>query len=175
MLVNSASMVAVPTTGRRRSAKRGRGATGLGGSLRPPRTLARPTLAWLQSYPVAHTDPTARALRLALGSGARRLIELWSPLLCWIMLSRGDIDGFVGYRAGLVDLPAGSLIARESGVTVTGFDGAPFDDRIDPSGGEVSFVAARPDVLSELTLLVKSAADITVTGLGGGRGDAAAL
>ncbi|WP_435590177.1 inositol monophosphatase family protein [Nocardia sp. bgisy118] len=159
-----------PTTGRTWSARRGYGATGPKGPLHqrqtPPPT-AGPTLAWLQGYPVARTDPTARALRLTLESGARRLIQLWSPLLCWIMLSRGDIDGFVGYRAGVVDLPAGSLIARESGIAVTGFDGEPLDDRIDPSGQEVSFLAARPDVLSDLTLLVKSAADVTVTGLGG--------
>ncbi|MEV6387810.1 inositol monophosphatase [Nocardia xishanensis] len=159
-----------PTTGRTWSARRGHGASGPNGPLRRHRTpppLAGPTLAWLQGYPVARTDPTARALRLTLESGARRLIQLWSPLLCWIMLSRGDIDGFVGYRAGVVDLPAGSLIARESGITLTGFDGAPLDDRIDPVGQEVSFLAARPGLLSDLTLLVKSAADVTVSGLGG--------
>jgi myo-inositol-1(or 4)-monophosphatase len=81
------------------------------------------------------------------------------------MLSRGDIDGFVGYRAGLVDLPAGSLIARESGIHVTDFDGAPLDDRLDPTGGEVDFIAGAPDMMSDLTLLVKSAAEVTVTGL----------
>ncbi|WP_431958510.1 inositol monophosphatase family protein [Nocardia lijiangensis] len=159
-----------PTTGRTWSARRGYGATGPDGPLYQPQTpppLAGPTLAWLQGYPVARTDPAARALRLSLESGARRLIQLWSPLLCWIMLSRGHIDGFVGYRAGVVDLPAGSLIARESGITVTGFDGEPLDDRIDPIGQEISFLAARPDMLSDLTLLVKSAADVTVTGLGG--------
>lgn len=163
-------MVHEPLADRTWSAVRGSGATGPDGPLwRPPhrRAESAPTLAWLQGYPVARSDSTARALRLALESGSRRLIQLWSPLLCWVMLSRGDIDGFVGYRAGLVDLPAGTLLARESGIHITDFDGAPLDDHLDLPGGEVNFVAASTEMLPELALLVKAAAEVTVTGLPG--------
>ncbi|WP_405177123.1 inositol monophosphatase [Nocardia sp. NBC_01377] len=157
-----------PTTGYTWSALRDRGATGPRGRLapaRPPRADAGPILAWLQGYPVARTDPVARALRLTLEANARRVIQLWSPLLCWMMVSRGDIDGFVGYRAGLVDLPAGSIIAREAGVRITDWAGAPLDDRIDPDGGEIDFLAGSAEIVGELATLVKSADGVTVTGL----------
>ncbi|WP_345495783.1 inositol monophosphatase family protein [Nocardia callitridis] len=158
-----------PIPDRTWSAVRDRGAIGPNGLLWRPehRPTKAPTLAWLQGYPVTRTDTAARALRLTLEASSRRLIQLWSPLLCWVMLSRGDIDGFVGYRAGLVDLPAGALLARESGIHVTDFDGAPLNDFFDPEGAEVDFIATRPELVSELTLLVKSAADVTVTGLPG--------
>ncbi|MFG1794994.1 inositol monophosphatase family protein [Nocardia sp. NPDC049149] len=156
-----------PLADRTWSAVRGHGASGPDGPLwgRSRRSGSSPTLAWLQGYPVTRTDPTARALRLTLESASRRLIQLWSPLLCWIMLSRGDIDGFVGYRAGIVDLPAGALIARESGIDLTDFAGTPLADRLELPSGEVDFIAATPDALADLTFLVKSAAQVTVTGL----------
>ncbi|MGY4099198.1 inositol monophosphatase family protein [Nocardia sp. R16R-3T] len=159
-----------PLADRTWSAMRGSGATGPGGPLwRPPHRPSEPapTLAWLQGYPVPRTDTMSRALRLTLESGSRRLIQLWSPLLCWVMLSRGDIDGFVGYRAGIVDLPAGTLLARESGIHMTDFDGAPLDDHLDLPDGEVNFIAASPEMLPELALLVKAATEVSVTGLPG--------
>ncbi|MEU8899759.1 inositol monophosphatase family protein [Nocardia sp. NPDC048505] len=157
-----------PLTGHTWSAVRGGGALGPDGPLwqpASPRPDSAPVLAWLQGYPVARTDAVARAMRLTLETNARRLIQLWSPLLCWIMLARGDIDGFVGYRAGVVDLPAGSLIARESGVAITDFGGTPLDDTIDPLGGEVDFLAGSPRMAAELARWVKSAAEVAVTGL----------
>ncbi|WP_228832163.1 inositol monophosphatase family protein [Nocardia brasiliensis] len=158
-----------PIAGRTWTAVRGRGATGPNGPLVPsaPRPSAAPVFAWLQGYPVTRTDSTARALRLTLESSSRRLIQLWSPLLCWVMLSSGDIDGFVGYRAGLVDLPAGALLARESGMHITDFEGTALDERLDLPTGEVDFIAGGPAVLPELTLLVKSASAVRVTGLPG--------
>ncbi|MGW4768436.1 inositol monophosphatase family protein [Nocardia sp. NPDC004278] len=159
-----------PVSDRTWSAVRGGGAIGPGGPVRRPAhraSASAPTLAWLQGYPVGRADAAARALRLSLESGSRRLIQLWSPLLCWVMLARGDIDGFVGYRAGFVDLPAGTLLARESGLHLTDFDGAPLDDCLDLPIGEVNFIAASGEMLPELTLLVKSAADVIVTGLPG--------
>ncbi|WP_234391104.1 inositol monophosphatase family protein [Nocardia suismassiliense] len=149
------------------TAVRGRGAFGPNGPLWHPahRPAAAPVLAWLQGYPVTRADPTARALRLTLESASRRLIQLWSPLLCWVMLSNGDIDGFVGYRAGLIDLPAGALLARESGMHLTDFDGTTLDERLELPVGEVDFIAGSAEMIPELTLLVKSAAEVTVTGL----------
>ncbi|MFD4457923.1 inositol monophosphatase family protein [Nocardia sp. NPDC058480] len=148
-----------PMTGSTWSAIRGRGAVGPNGALRPqvpPRPVGGPVLAWLQGYPVGRTDPTAIALRLALETHSRRLIQLWSPLLCWIMLSRGLIHGFVGYRAGLIDFPAGSVIARECGVEITGFDRTPLPEAIDDPSGEVSFLAGGPVAVDELAQLVRS-------------------
>ncbi|MGW6697343.1 inositol monophosphatase family protein [Nocardia sp. NPDC055049] len=148
-----------PMTGNTWSAIRGRGAAGPHGALRrqvPPRPPGDPVLAWLQGYPVGRTDTTAIALRLALETHSRRLIQLWSPLLCWIMLSRGLIHGFVGYRAGLIDFPAGSLIARECGIEITDFDRTPLPESIDDPSSEVSFLAGGPVAVDELAQLVKS-------------------
>jgi myo-inositol-1(or 4)-monophosphatase len=161
-----------PLFGRTWAAVRDGGAVGPDGPLRlcPDSRLARPgaasapTLAWLQGYSV-RSDPAARALRLSLESGSRRLIQLWSPLLCWVMLSRGAIDGFIGYRAGLVDLPAGSLIAREAGVQICDFDGVLLDDRFDRARGPVDFIAAGAELTTDLMLLVKAAAEVSVSGL----------
>ncbi|MBH0779463.1 inositol monophosphatase [Nocardia sp. NEAU-351] len=157
-----------PTTDRTWWAVRGGGAFGPHGRIRGlarERKRSAPTLAWLQGYSVGSADPVARGLRLTLEANARRVIQLWSPLLCWMMVSRGDIDGFVGYRAGVIDLPAGSLIARESGIRITDFDGAPLDERIDPADGGVDFLAGTGEIPHDLALLVKSAADVRVSGL----------
>ncbi|KAA8884556.1 inositol monophosphatase [Nocardia colli] len=159
-----------PIADRTWTAVRGRGAHGPNGPLWHPThrpAASAPVLAWLQGYPVTRADPAARALRLTLESASRRLIQLWSPLLCWVMLSNGDIDGFVGYRAGLVDLPAGALLARESGMHITDFEGAALDERLELPVGEVDFIAGSAEMMSDLTLLVKSAAGVTVTGLPG--------
>jgi myo-inositol-1(or 4)-monophosphatase len=154
-------------SGQTYSAIRDRGALGPGGELwRPPyrATVSGGVLAWLQGYGVTRTDGHARALRLTLERGCRRLVQLWAPLLCWVMLARGDIEGFVGYRAGFVDLPAGSLIAREAGVQIVDFAGAPLDERRQLDGN-VDFVAGPAGALPELVVMVKAADEVTVTGL----------
>lgn len=161
-----------PIARRTWSAARTRGTRGPEGPLAPVPYRPRPhrkVLAWTQGYGVNGTDQRARALRLVLESASRRVLQLWAPLLCWVMLARGDIDGFVGYRAEAVDLPAGILIAREAGAVVRTLDGAPYDEAIDIPEDQRSFVAGHPDVIPELLALVRAADDVTVTGLGLGR------
>lgn len=165
-----------PVRGQSWSAIRGRGTRGPAGTLKraPYRTPAHgPVLAWAQGYEVRRDDVVARGLRVVLESSARRVLRLWAPLLAWVLLARGDIDGFVGYRAEAVDLPAGSLIAREAGLVVHGFDGAPFDERIGLAHDR-SFVAGHPRAIPGLLELVRVAGRVTVTGLPGEqeRGDA---
>ncbi|MGW0061311.1 inositol monophosphatase family protein [Streptosporangium sandarakinum] len=141
-----------PVTGRTWSAVRGRGAVGPAGPLSaPPYRPGRsgPVLAWVQGYGVRRGDPVATALKAALDLRARRVLRLWAPLLAWVMLARGDIDGIVGYRTGVVDLPGGLLIAREAGAVVGGFDGAPFD-RVPLDGSGCDFVAGRAGLREEL-------------------------
>jgi myo-inositol-1(or 4)-monophosphatase len=121
-------------------------------------------LAWTQGHGVGRTDDTARALRTALESGSRRVLQLWAPLLCWVMLARGDIDGFVGYRPEMVDLPAGSLIAQEAGITLRALDGSPFDERIDLPAGRRSFVAGRPETILDILDMVQGAERVPVGG-----------
>ncbi len=99
-------------------------------------------------------DPAARALRHTLESRCRRLLQLWAPLLAWTMLARGDIDGFVGYRAEAIDLPAGALLAREAGMAVRHLDGREFGGGFTGPDTGRCFVAARPDVLPQLLELV---------------------
>ncbi len=125
-----------------------------------------PVLAWTQGYRVNRDDARARALRVVLESRSRRVLQLWAPLLAWVMLARGDIDGFVGYQAETVDLPAGSLIAREAGLVVYGFDGLPFDERIDRAHDR-SFVAGHPEVIPDLLAMVWAAERVTIGGLAG--------
>lgn len=143
-----------------------RGPRGL--DVRPPFRPAThgPVLAWTQGYRVGRDDARARALRVTLESRSRRVLQLWAPLLAWVMLARGDIDGFVGYRAETIDLPAGSLIAREAGLVVYGFDGTPFDERVDRPHDR-SFVAGHPEVIADLLAMVWAAERITIGGLSG--------
>jgi myo-inositol-1(or 4)-monophosphatase len=101
----------------------------------------------------------ARSIRLVLEANAQRLLQLWAPLLCWVMLARGDIDGIVGYRPEAIDLPAGALIAREAGMELRALDGGPFDDTVDEPGDrrDQSFVAGSSQTVNWLVTLVKEA------------------
>jgi len=156
-----------PVRGATWSAASGTGATGPDGrAVRPchRRPPHGPILAWAQGYRVGRDDPAAQALRLVLESRSRRLLQLWAPLLAWVMLARGDIHGYVGLRAERVDLPAGSLIAREAGIEVRGFDGRPFDERID-GPHDRNFVAGPPHIIPELLAMVRAAGQVRITGL----------
>ncbi|MGH3812758.1 MAG: hypothetical protein ACRDUV_09930 [Pseudonocardiaceae bacterium] len=73
----------------------------------------------------------------------------------------------MGYQPEAVDLPAGSLIAQEAGITVCGLDGFPFDERIDLPGKDRSFVAGRPEVILDLLALVRTAEWVTISGVTG--------
>jgi myo-inositol-1(or 4)-monophosphatase len=154
-----------PVAGQTWSAVRGRGTCGPSGAIvRPPYRPAPygPVLAWTQGYGVGRSNDTARAMRMVLESGARRVLQLWAPLLSWVMLARGDIDGFVGYRPEAVDLPAGSLIAQEAGITVCGLDGAAFDERIGLPEEDRSFVAGHPEAVVDLLAMVHNAQLVTI-------------
>ncbi|MGH3930014.1 MAG: inositol monophosphatase family protein, partial [Pseudonocardiaceae bacterium] len=103
-----------PVTGGTWQATRGAGAYGPDhrALCAPFRTHpAGPLLAWTQGYSVARDDATAGALKLVMESAARRVFQLWTPLLSLVMLARGDIDGMIGYHPEEIDLPAGALIA----------------------------------------------------------------
>jgi myo-inositol-1(or 4)-monophosphatase len=164
LCVGAAPVVGVvhdPVTGRTWSARHGAGAHGPAGRLAPaPRapSPSGPLLAWTQGHGVRRDDPAVRDLRHTLELGSRRLLQLWAPLVAWTMLARGDIDGFVGYRAEAIDLPAGALLAREAGVTLCHLDGRDFTGTFTGPDTERSFVAARPEVLPSLLALVATAA-----------------
>lgn len=145
-----------PIAGQTWSAVRGRGTQGPAGLAVRRRERGGPVLAWTQGYSVDRADGTARALRAALELRVKRVLQLWAPLLCWVMLARGDIDGFVGYRPEAVDLPAGHLIAQEAGIMIRALDGSPFDEHVDVSEHDRSFVAAHPEVIHELLALVRA-------------------
>ncbi|MGH3915639.1 MAG: inositol monophosphatase family protein [Pseudonocardiaceae bacterium] len=121
--------------------------------------IGGPVLAWTQGHSVSRANSTARALRAAMELSVKRVLQLWAPLLAWVMLARGDIDGFVGYRPEAIDLPAGSLIAQEAGITMCSLDGSPFDEHVDIPEDDRSFVAGRPEAIHELLALVRTAVD----------------
>jgi myo-inositol-1(or 4)-monophosphatase len=145
-----------PVSGRTWSAVRGEGARGPSGSVLlldgpgHPGREKNPVLAWTQGHQVGSTDPVAFRLRSMVEAHSRRLLQLWAPLVAWVMLARGDIDGIVGYRPEIVDLPAGALLAAEAGAELRGLDGSPYEAAIDRSPDELSFVAARPAHLDRL-------------------------
>lgn len=143
-----------PASGRTWSAVRDAGATGPAGALRPAPTARQPgrgpVLAWTQGYTVAPGDPVMLSLRQGLERSAKRVLQLWAPLMCWVMLARGDIDGFVGYRAEGIDLPPGLLIAEEAGIRVEALGGGPFEPEYEDPTAIRSFVAAHPDRLPAL-------------------------
>ncbi len=147
-----------PVTRRTWSAVRGGGAIGPGGArLGPPhrRTVHGPTVAWIQGHCVPRADPVAGAVKTALDVHARRVLQLWAPLLAWVMLARGDVDAIVGYRAELVDLPGGLLIAQEAGLAVHGFDGLPYSCDLTLDRPDRSFVACHPERMAELFEVVR--------------------
>lgn len=149
-----------PVAGQTWSAVRGRGIHGPAGMpVRPPGqpAVGGPVLAWTQGHSVDRANGTARALRTALELGVKRVLQLWAPLLSWVMLARGDIDGFVGYRPEAIDLPAGSLIAQEAGIAMYALDGSPFDEHVDIPEEDRSFVAGRPEAIPHLMALVRTA------------------
>ncbi|NUW34388.1 inositol monophosphatase [Nonomuraea sp. SMC257] len=147
-----------PVAGQTWSAVRGDGALASSGErLAPPHRPSPhgPLLAWTQGYTVSRGDPAVRELKARLEGHARRMLQLWAPLLQWAMLARGDIDGFVGYRAEAVDLPAGALLALEAGIEIRTLDGAPFEEGFDGAPEDRSFVAAHPRALPALLDLVR--------------------
>lgn len=135
-----------------------------GGMHRPSRparaSACGPLVAWTQGHEVGRDDPTARSLRVVLESRARRVLQLWAPLICWTMLARGVIDAFVGYRAEPLEMAAGTLLAREAGMVICGLDGSHFDERIDGTTPLRSFVAGRPEVMGDLLDWVRQAGTI---------------
>ncbi|MFF2348437.1 inositol monophosphatase family protein [Kitasatospora sp. NPDC058115] len=152
-----------PVAGRTWRAVHGAGAYGPAGRLwspRRPAAAARPVIGWTQGHGLAPGDPAARALKDGLESGARRVLQLWAPLLTWSLLACGLIDGFVGYRAEEIDLPAGVLLATEAGVEVRALDGGPFVPRIGRPDTDRGYVAARPEVLPYLLGLVARSAPL---------------
>jgi myo-inositol-1(or 4)-monophosphatase len=118
------------------------------------RARVRPILAWSQGYGVAPDDRRAAALRSALQSYARRVLELWATLPAWMMLARGDIDGIVGFRIGELDLHAGALIASMCGIEIRELDGGSFNPSFASTDETRSLVAARPESLSTLLGLI---------------------
>ncbi|MEU5048876.1 inositol monophosphatase [Streptomyces sp. NPDC021096] len=146
-----------PVTDRTWTATAGGGAYGPGGRLSGPSrapSAAGPLLAWTQGHTVARRDAVLRELKATLDVRCRRLLQLWAPLLAWAMLARGDIDGFVGYRAEGIDLPAGVLLAAEAGLEVRSLDGGPFLGSVDGPEADRSFVAGRPQDIPYLLDLV---------------------
>ena len=140
------------------SATRGRGAYGPDGPL-PHKAASSDrsmTIAWIQGHHVSRDDPAAPELICRLERECKRVLQLWAPLLCWVMLARGDIDGIVLYQAGSVDLQAGTLIAQEAGIHVHELDGEPFDDRFFSVDERRSLVAGRPGVVQRLLDLVQA-------------------
>ncbi|MFJ8646708.1 inositol monophosphatase family protein [Streptomyces sp. NPDC093546] len=141
-----------PVTGRTWHAVTGQGAHGDDGARLPgPRgdlPGSGPVLAWTQGHAVGRADATATALRSALERRCRRVLQLWAPLLGWSLLARGTIDGFVGYRAEGVDLPAGALLAAEAGVELRTLDGGRFRPCYSGPDTRRSFVAARAETLA---------------------------
>ncbi|GAA2308267.1 inositol monophosphatase [Streptomyces caniferus] len=146
-----------PVTDRTWSALTGCGAYGPHGRMTGPSgplAASGPLLAWTQGHAVARDDPAARTLKSALEVRSRRLLQLWAPLLTWSMLARGDIDGFVGYRAEAIDFPAGALLAAEAGLEIRALDGGVFQGSIDGPDIDRSFVAGRPQDMPYLLDLV---------------------
>lgn len=129
------------------------------GRLSPPRRIA----AWTQGYSVARDCVPAYAYRLALEHHCVRLIQLWAPLPCWIMLIQGRIDVIIGFQVGKIDLFPGVLLAIEAGLDVRNLDGSPFSGRLDiesVSAEDRDFIAGRHGIVEELLESMPSAVQI---------------
>jgi myo-inositol-1(or 4)-monophosphatase len=125
----------------------------------PPASVAgrKPVLAWIQVYSVDRNDWRAGAIKLLLAHSARRVLELWAPLTCWMMLVRGDIDGIIGYRIGELDLYGGALVASEVGLAIREFSGVPFVPRLRGTKDDLCVLAGSPRIVAELAGMVSAA------------------
>jgi myo-inositol-1(or 4)-monophosphatase len=126
---------------------------------RPTQSSAasRPLFAWIQGYGVGKDDRTVRALRMVIASAAHRVLDLWAPLTCWMMLIRGDIDGIIAYRVGEIDLYSGTLMAAEVGLTIQEFSGVQFVSRLRGASDDQCILAGSARVVAELTGMVSAA------------------
>lgn len=122
-----------------------------------PKSKRKPVIAWIQGYSVSRNDWEAAALKMVLAYSARRILELWAPLTCWMMLVRGDIDGIVGYRIGELDLYAGVLIASEVGICTQDFSGRPFVPKLRGTADDHYILAGSPRIVAQLTEMVSAA------------------
>ena len=146
-----------PVMSRTWSAIRSRGAHGPAGvrlAPAPRSTPYGPVVAWIQGYAVTKDDSLALDIKSRLDHQARRVLRLWAPLLGWAMLARGDIDGVVGYQTGVIDLPAGAILAQEAGLEIRALDGGPYDEDIDGPDESRSFVCAHPATIDSLFALL---------------------
>src|SRR5690606_21737138 len=94
-------------------------------------------------------------LKHALDERFKRTLRLWAPTLLWAALARGDIDGIVLYNSEGDDLYSGVLLAKEAGITVTDFDGMPFEGM----NAEPYLVAAPPSQHAAVLGEVRSVMD----------------
>src|SRR5262249_14659685 len=99
-------------------------------------------------------------LRTVLAYAAHRLLDLWAPLTCWMMLVRGDIDGIVGYRISELDLYGDALVASEVGLTIREFSGVPFVHRLRGTTLDQCILAGSPHVGAELAGMVSAASRV---------------
>ena len=116
----------------------------------PDRPMRRLTVGWIQGHGVQKKAEPLR-LKSAMDERFKRVLRLWAPTLAWAALARGDIDGIVLYDSEGDDLYAGVALAREAGIAVTDFDGAPFEG-MNP---EPYIVAAHPAAHGRLLAAVR--------------------
>ncbi|MEK8142648.1 inositol monophosphatase [Streptomyces sp. M10(2022)] len=141
-----------PLTGRTWHAVSGHGAHAASGPLNgPDGKLPAP----------ARSSPGPRVTRSgAVTPGLPPCASIWNcgaagccscgPAARLVHARQGTIDGFVGYRAEGIDLPAGALLAAEAGVQLRTLRGEVFRPGFTGSGADRCFVAARADVLDYL-------------------------
>lgn len=87
-------------------------------------------------------------LEILLHSQSVRRLGSAALNLCYV--ASGRLDAYVGGKLNIWDIAAASLIAAEAGVSLSGYDGSPFD----PWNGQVVAAASRPllgDLLQKLT------------------------
>jgi len=84
----------------------------------------RTVVAYVQGYSVG--DELAVNVSDALRGRTKRILTNWAPALDWCLLAEGKIDALVSLDSEREDQLAGTLIAQEAGVHVTGLSGEPY-------------------------------------------------
>ncbi len=84
----------------------------------------RTVVAYVQGYSVG--DELAVNVSDALRGRTKRILTNWAPALDWCLLAEGKIDALVSLDSEREDQLAGTLIAQEAGVQVTGLSGEPY-------------------------------------------------
>ena len=91
--------------------------------------IKKSVCSFIQGHSVSTSEEFVKEsidIKNKLSNNFRRVLTTWAPALDWSLLALGGIDALISFESELEDLYAGLLIAKESGVKISSFNGSTF-------------------------------------------------